>query len=782
MRTFCRLTYLAFAVLAVAGTVGGFLGTTPVALKLLVGLVAALSFSRPPDGLVLLAALGPLGGLFSVMAGTSVSWTVPFMLAFVGGASAHHLRDRSDLEDVPVLAACLFWAAVVVSSVATLIAVRLGPSEAPGQLAASFFDWLVHRYPMVPRSYPGVSAAFLAAGAGALFALASVLCRRTVQLADKVTLALLVSVSVLGALSVNRLVELALARPPVLTSIVELHRRLRISAAVPDLNAAGALFLLLIPVACDLLWTRGRRLAAALMLPWLLAGLWLTGSRTALVMLPVGLAVLILIRTRDTARVMSGTRMRVALLACLICATALVVALYPRVAAHQSAGRAVSIREDLVTTSFRMARAHPLFGVGIGNYQQSSPDFMPVRLMQYYRAENAHNQVLQVLGELGVVGLAAFVTLVTAGLFPAARALWRGDTPPLLAGLAVGTGSFLIAALGMHPLLIPEVAMPFFLVVGLTSGTAPLGRGIGDGAAARIWKLAAAAAILCVVSVPLRVRWDFAHPDLRGLPLGLSEWKTSADGRQYRSSDATATIFVPTRAARVRIPLRARGTQQLSVNVELSFDGGPPVGFSVPVNAWRDLSVVLPPGHGSDSRLRRLDLRWVSAGEPMELDVGRETWMVPQTTAFATRRAPSADPPRPPPPPPPPGTLTVTALTANRTFPSILGEAITFTAAARGGTPPLQYEFWRLGRNHGGWVLARPYGASNTYTWTPTTRADIDTHVVQVWVRSSGSVRNYEAWKGTGDFAITGRRSRSPASSPSKQRVDGEPDGSSGPP
>ena len=143
MRTFCRLTYLAFAVLAVAGTVGGFLGTTPVALKLLVGLVAALSFSRPPDGLVLLAALGPLGGLFSVMAGTSVSWTVPFMLAFVGGASAHRLRDRSDPEDVPVLAACLFWAAVVVSSVATLIAVRLGPSEAPGQLAASFFDWLV---------------------------------------------------------------------------------------------------------------------------------------------------------------------------------------------------------------------------------------------------------------------------------------------------------------------------------------------------------------------------------------------------------------------------------------------------------------------------------------------------------------------------------------------------------------------------------------------------------------------------------------------------------------
>jgi hypothetical protein len=70
-----------------------------------------------------------------------------------------------------------------------------------------------------------------------------------------VTLALLVSVPVLGALSVNRLMELALARRP-------FSRRSsssiggRISAAVPDLNAAGALFLLLIPVACDLLWTR----------------------------------------------------------------------------------------------------------------------------------------------------------------------------------------------------------------------------------------------------------------------------------------------------------------------------------------------------------------------------------------------------------------------------------------------------------------------------------------------------------------------------------------------
>jgi len=615
------------------------------------------------------------------------------------------------------------------------------------------------------------------------------------HLADKVTLALLVSVSVLGALSVNRLMELALARPPVLTSIVELQRRLRISAAVPDLNAAGALFLLLIPVACDLLWTRRRPLAAALMLPWLFAGLWLTGSRSALMVLPVGLAVLILIRTRNTTRVMPGIRLRVALLASLTCVTVLVVTLNPRVAARQSAGKAVSIREDLVTTSFRMARAHPLFGVGIGNFHQSSPNFMPVRLMQYYQAENAHNQVLQVLGELGGVGLAAFVALLAAGLFPAARSLWRGDTPPLLAGLAVGTGSFLIAALGMHPLLIPEVAMAFFLVLGLTSGMAPLGRGIGEETAARVWRLAAAAAICCVLAVPLRVRWDLAHPDLRGLPLGLSEWKTSEDGRQYRSSVATATLFVPTQATRVRIPLRAHGTLQ-SVDVELSFDGGPPVGFSVPINAWRDLSVVLPPGHDSDSRYRRLDLRCVSAAAPIELDVGRETWVVPETRAFATRQAQLAtssvnagagatpldggeDPPRSP---PPPGILTVTALTANRTFPSILGVPITFTAVASGGTPPLQYEFWRLDQNHGMWALAQAYGGTNTYTWTPTTRADIDTHVVQVWVRSSGSVRKYEAWKGTGYFIITERRSRSPASSPPKQRVDGEPDGSSGRP
>ena len=638
MRTFCRLTSLAFAVLAVAGSVGAFLGTTPLALKLLVGLVAALSFWRPSEGLVLVAALGPLGGLLSGLAGTSVSWTVPLMLAFVGGASAHRLRDTVSPDDVPVLAASLCWAAVVVSSLATLIAVRQGPSQAPGQLTASFFDWLVHRYPIAPAGYPGVSAAFLAAGAGALFALASVLCRRTAQLADRVTLALLVSVSALGALSVNRLMELALARPPVLTSIVELHRRLRISAAVPDLNAAGALFLLLIPVACDLLWTRSRRLAAALMLPWLFAGLWLTGSRSALVMLPVGLAVLILIKTRNTTRVISGISLRVALLASLICVTALVVALYPRAAAHGNAGKAVAIREDLVMTSFRMARAHPLFGVGIGNYQRSSPDFMPVRLMQYYRAQNAHNQVLQVLGELGGVGLAAFMALLAAGLFPAARSLWRGDRPPLLAGLAVGAGSFLIAALGMHPLLIPEVAIAFFLVLGLTSGTAPPARAIGEGTAARVWRLAAAAAIFCVVSVPLRVQWGLAHTDLRGLPLGLSEWKTSEDGHQYRSSVTTATLFVPTQATRAQIPLRARGTQQLSVDVELSFDGGPPVGFRVPVNAWRDISLVLPTGHASDPRFRRLDLRWVSATEPIELDVGRETWVVPKTRAKVSRR------------------------------------------------------------------------------------------------------------------------------------------------
>jgi hypothetical protein len=78
----------------------------------------------------------------------------------------------------------------------------------------------------------------------------------------------------------------------------------------------------------------------------------------------------------------------------------------------------------------------------------------------------------------------------------------------------------------------------------------------------------------------------------------------------------------------------------------------------------------------------------------------------------------------------------ITSFTANVAFPVSWGTPITWTAAASGGSAPLQYQFWRL-RQGVGWTLAQDYSPSNILTWTPGP-SDGGTYSLQVFARSSG--------------------------------------------
>jgi hypothetical protein len=56
--------------------------------------------------------------------------------------------------------------------------------------------------------------------------------------------------------------------------------------------------------------------------------------------------------------------------------------------------------------------------------------------------------------------------LVGFGAVPAVRTIWQ-SRDPVDRGLALGVLAFLAASLTMHPLLIPEVAAAFWIVLGL---------------------------------------------------------------------------------------------------------------------------------------------------------------------------------------------------------------------------------------------------------------------------------------------------------------------------
>ena len=96
--------------------------------------------------------------------------------------------------------------------------------------------------------------------------------------------------------------------------------------------------------------------------------------------------------------------------------------------------------------------------------------------------------------------------------------------------------------------------------------------------------------------------------------------------------------------------------------------------------------------------------------------------------------------------------VTISSLTPNVT-PQSVGQTITWTATASGGTPPLQYRFWRL--DSGQWVIVRDYNGVNTFTWTPI-YSDVGDHSVIVWVKSANSTASWDAWTQTPIFTING--------------------------
>jgi hypothetical protein len=72
-------------------------------------------------------------------------------------------------------------------------------------------------------------------------------------------------------------------------------------------------------------------------------------------------------------------------------------------------------------------------------------------------------------------------------------------------------------------------------------------------------------------------------------------------------------------------------------------------------------------------------------------------------------------------------------LTSSVRSPQVLGNAVTFTAAASGGRGPHEFKWWV----HDGtqWTVAREWGTGHTLNWQPTRTG---TYIVAAWVRNAG--------------------------------------------
>lgn len=188
-----------------------------------------------------------------------------------------------------------------------------------------------------------------------------------------------------------------------------------------------------------------------------LAGLINAGSRSGLVALGCGLA----------AGALFGGRWRSTAIAALLVAAGAtglyVTTLAPHAAAAHLSDSGSTGRTDLWRVGLRVWEAHPIIGVGAGNFAGVSADYVQKLdnitfgyLIVAQKPKPAHNTYLELLDDLGIPGLIAFLTIAVASISAAlksARIYERiGDTRAeamsrcvALAIVAMLSGAFFIS-------------------------------------------------------------------------------------------------------------------------------------------------------------------------------------------------------------------------------------------------------------------------------------------------------------------------------------------------
>jgi putative inorganic carbon (hco3(-)) transporter len=236
--------------------------------------------------------------------------------------------------------------------------------------------------------------------------------------------------------------------------------------------------ILAVTLACDrripALGRAASACAAALCLPLQL----MTGSRGALLGLGTALIAAPLVAGRGRR---AGVVVLAASTVCVGTAFFLTVA-PPTIVEHVThADTSGSGRTDIWRMGWRMVEAHPVTGVGPGNFSVSTIDYL-LRPGATQRAiyivdqpKVAHNIYLEVLAELGVVGLTLFAMVVVASVksaLAAARASGRrGDRESelLSRGLLLALLTLLVAAFFSSELFSKQLWILLALAIAMHS-------------------------------------------------------------------------------------------------------------------------------------------------------------------------------------------------------------------------------------------------------------------------------------------------------------------------
>lgn len=201
----------------------------------------------------------------------------------------------------------------------------------------------------------------------------------------------------------------------------------RLSGTVGDPNLLASVLVVGTVLAIALALTSRKsslaRLVSAAAAALCLLGVLLTFSRGGLLCLGIALVVAPFFARRKAAAIAGA-------LAIVLCVATYIAVIAPASAReHLIAKDGGSGRTDIWAVGWRVVEAHPVVGVGTGNFPASSihyvikPGTLNNKKTLIDEPSVAHNVYLEILAELGVVGLALFGAILLASIGSAAAAV-----------------------------------------------------------------------------------------------------------------------------------------------------------------------------------------------------------------------------------------------------------------------------------------------------------------------------------------------------------------------
>lgn len=572
-------------------------GWVPVPLRLLVVALLAVSAWRPADALLVTAALVPFGAVLGSM---PLRASEAFVVAWLCGTLLpipRHDEPREGTTCADPLWPAIAFGVIVLASLAVRLSVR-DVGLAPWPLAVSALTSVGTNYLVSAGRDLTLSSAMLPLE-GILLLIGVVLAgRRDLRLPGRL-LMVLAAVGVIAALVMYGDTVIRFVRtgdPRLLSRYIEGERFSIVSA---DVNAAGSLLAM---TGTLLVALAGWRRPASR--PWLVAALvvWpalgMTGSRTAALALAASTIAVVSWRAGTRAGTVLRLPRRVVVMATIVLVAAMTYGAWAvlQVDAPGSAGRALGFRSQFLVTSVRMLRTAPWFGVGVGQYYGLSGHFMPEPLRAIYGMENAHAYFMQVTTELGAMGLAVFAWLVAWPVVQGWRRLSERPQDTVLLASTAAVVAYLLTCLTGHPLLVPETAMPFWMMIGLAIVAG------GPASASRLPRIAglpvptlAALVVIVAVVVSFPVRATVTMDTLTSAPAesGFLDPGVAPDGRAFRWMSDVAVMHIPSGPGLLELPLRApdapgRGPFVVDIFVR----GWRTERVTVPAGEWRTVAIV----------------------------------------------------------------------------------------------------------------------------------------------------------------------------------------------